>query len=112
MTEPFSGQSSPENQLSLDTVEFVCPSCLETPEATEESGSTILLRPCGHTFYRSGLTDIIDHLRTLDDLIQRHDAAITPFERQGIQEEIHAVGAKLDADTERCTAQRDPSQTG
>jgi hypothetical protein len=97
------------NQLSLDTVEFACPSCLGTPEATEESSSTITLRPCGHAFRRSDLAGIIEHLRTLDDLIQRHDAATTPFERQGIREEIHAVGTKLDAETERCTAQRDPS---
>lgn len=109
MCDPFSGQSSPGSQFLLDTVEFACPSCCETPEVTEESGSTITLRPCRHAFRRSDLTRIIEHLRTLDELIQRHDAATTPFERQGIREEIHAVGAKLDADTERCTAQRDPS---
>lgn len=71
-----------------------------------------MLRPCGHRFQRSDLVAIIDHLHALDDLIQRHDAATTPFERQGIREEIHAMGAKLDADAERCTAQRDPSQMG
>jgi hypothetical protein len=112
MDDPFSGQSSPENQFTLDAVEFVCPACHETPEATEEGGSTITLRPCGHAFRRSDLTVVIEHLCTLDDLIQRHDAATTPFERQGIREEIHAVGAKLDAATERCTAHMDAVEMG
>jgi hypothetical protein len=110
VSDPFSGQSSPENQLTLDTVEGVCPSCHKTPEATEKEGSTITLRPCGHTFRRSDLVKIIDHLRALDELIQRHDAATTPFERQGIREEIHVVGTKLDANVKRCTVHRDSSQ--
>jgi hypothetical protein len=106
MNDPFSCQSLVGNQLPLDTVEFACPSCLETPEATEESGSTMTLRPCGHAFQRSDLAGIIDYLCTLDGLIQRHDAATTPFERQGIQEEIHAVGTKLDTIIEQCNTLR------
>jgi hypothetical protein len=103
----FNGQSSLENQFSLSVVEFVCPQCQKTPDATEETGSTITLQPCGHTFHRSDLTTVIKHLCALDDLVQYHDAAATPFERQEVQEEIHAVGVEFDAATERCTAHID-----
>ena len=112
MDDPFSDQSSSGSQLTFDAVEFVCPACHETPEATEERGNTILLGQCGHAFRRDDLIAVIEHLRVLDDLIQRHDAATTPLERQRIREEIYAVGTKLDADAEQCKAQRDHSRMG
>ena len=111
MNEPSSGQSSLEDQVGLSAAEFICPYCQQTPDATEKMDSTVTLQPCEHVFRRSDLTIVIEHLCALDDLIQRHDAATTPFERHGIREEIHAVGAELDAATERCTAHMDAAET-
>lgn len=102
MEDPFSSQSSPDSQLNLSTAEFTCPYCHKSPDVTEKMGSMITLRPCEHSFRRTDLTVVIEHLRELDDLIQRHSAAATPFERQGLREEIHTVGAQLDAAAERC----------
>lgn len=115
MDDPFRGQSSPSDQLEFSVVEFSCPYCHETPdlmaEADEEGDSTVTLRPCDHTFRRADLTTAITHLRALDDLMQRHDAATTPFERQRLGEEIHAVGAELDAAAERCKTQMVSTRT-
>lgn len=111
MANPFSDQSLSDDQFSLSAVEFVCPQCQKTPDATAEMGSTITLQPCGHVFRRSDLTTVIEHLCALDELIQRHEVATTPFERQGIREEIRAIGAELDTATERCTARMEAIET-
>lgn len=61
----------------------------------DEQDNTILLRSCGHEFRRTDLAAVIEHLQTLDDLIQHHDAATTPLERQGIREDILAMGGEI-----------------
>ncbi len=110
MADPFSGQASSEDQFSLSVVEFVCPHCQKAPDAIEETGSTITLQPCEHVFHRSDLATVVEHLCALDELIQHHDAATTPFERHGIREEIHTLGVELDTAIEQCTAHMDAAE--
>lgn len=102
MGNSLSNESSLTSQLRFTTVKFICPECHEIPDVMDEQDNTILLRPCGHEFWRTDLTAVIEHLQTLDDLIQHHDAVTTPLERQSIREDILAMGAKFDADLERC----------
>ena len=101
MDDLFSDQAS-LGDLPFDAVEFVCPACRKMPGEIEEKGSTITLLPCEHTFRHSDLTPVVEHLRDLDVLTQRYNAAPTSLERHGLGEEIHAVGVELDTAVEQC----------
>ena len=104
MNNPLGDESSSASQRQFTTVEFVCPKCHEIPDVSEVRESVILLRPCGHKFRCTDLAAITEHLQIFDDLIQRLNTTPTPLERQGIREDIHTMGAKFDADLERCEA--------
>ncbi|HET7325607.1 MAG TPA: hypothetical protein VFJ06_14865 [Halococcus sp.] len=80
-------------------------------DSSEEESITgermITLQPCEHSFRHDDLAAVMNHLRVLDELITRHDAATTDFERHECREEIRRIGAKLDAALERCETRVD-----
>ena len=96
-----------EAQPDFDAVKLVCPYCREIPETAETKEGRILFHPCRHAFRRDDLIAVIEYLRVLDELIQRHDEATTPLECQIFREEIRTTGSKLDSAAERCKAHMD-----
>lgn len=81
-------------------------------ETSTDAGADrmVAFLPCEHSFRYDDLHAVIEHLRVLDDLIQRHDEATTAYERQGVREEIRATGTKLDTAVERCETRMDSTR--